>query len=142
MSARSWSELAPGVPAMRCASPRGLEGPPGARLTSCRWTVPEQSDNHSRGRVITARDPYAVERARALRTFGAQLRGLRERRGLSQEGFAEVANLHRNEIGVLERGQGEPGLLTFLILADALEVPLCALCDGLPVPTERRARRS
>jgi transcriptional regulator with XRE-family HTH domain len=86
-------------------------------------------------------DAYGVERARVLARFGAQLRGLRERRNLAQEGLAEVANLHRNEIGVLERGQCEPHLMTLLILADALEVPLWALLDGLPVPRARRPQR-
>ena len=85
---------------------------------------------------------YTAERARILSVFGGQLRGLREQRGLAQEGFAEVANLHRNEIGVLERGQGEPSVLTLLIVADALEVPPHILLDGLPVPRERRPRRS
>ena len=90
---------------------------------------------------MAERDAYTAERARVLRTFGVQLRGLRERRNFAQEGLAEVANLHRNEIGVLERGQCEPHLMTLLILADALEVPLRALLDGVPVPQERRSQR-
>ena len=39
-----------------------------------------------------------------LKAFGEQLRSLRERRNLAQERLAEVANVHRNEIGILERG--------------------------------------
>ena len=69
-------------------------------------------------------DAYRAERARLLKAFGEQLRTLRKRRKIAQERLAEVASLHRNEIGVSERGQGEPGLLTLLIVADALEVPL------------------
>jgi transcriptional regulator with XRE-family HTH domain len=84
---------------------------------------------------------YTVERARVLKVFGWQLRTMRERQGLAQEGFAEVANVHRNEIGILERGQCEPGLLMVLIVADALEVPPRVLLDGLPVPRERRPAR-
>ena len=104
--------------------------------------MPEQSSNHRPlGRATAEGDAYAVERARVLRTFGAQLRGLRERRNLTQEGFAQAANLHRNEIGVLERGQCEPHLMTLLILADAMGDPPCALLDGLLVPRERRPRR-
>ncbi len=67
-------------------------------------------------------DAYVVERARLLKVFGENLRGRREQRELAQEGLAEVANVHRNEIGILERGQCKPGLLTLLILAETLEV--------------------
>lgn len=90
---------------------------------------------------MTALDTYRAERERLLQAFGGKLRTVRERHGLSQEGFAEVANVHRNEIGVLERGQCEPGLLMLLILADAVEVPLKALTEGVPTPRERRPAR-
>ena len=84
---------------------------------------------------------YTVERVRLLLVFGENLRALRKRRNLAQEWLAEVANVHRNEIGVLERGQCEPGLLTLLILADTLEVPLEGLTEGVPAPRERRPAR-
>jgi transcriptional regulator with XRE-family HTH domain len=86
-------------------------------------------------------DAYKAERARLLSVFGENLRAMRVQRNLAQERLAEVANVHRNEIGVLERGRGEPGLLTLLILADALEVPLKGLTEGVPVPRERRQAR-
>jgi transcriptional regulator with XRE-family HTH domain len=85
---------------------------------------------------------YTAERARLLNVLGKNLRGHRVRRNLAQERLAEIASLHRNEIGVLERGQGEPGVLTLLIVADALRVPPHILLDGLPVPRERRPRRA
>ncbi len=84
---------------------------------------------------------YTVERARVLHALGENVRGLRKSRGLAQERLAEVANVHRNEIGIMERGECEPGLLVLLILADALEVDLRVLLDGVPVPHERRPRR-
>jgi transcriptional regulator with XRE-family HTH domain len=90
---------------------------------------------------MTVLDAYTVERARLLSAFGKNLRGLRKRRSLAQEGLAEVANIHRNEIGVLERRQCEPGLLMLLILADAVEVPLKALTEGVSAPRERRPAR-
>jgi transcriptional regulator with XRE-family HTH domain len=91
---------------------------------------------------MTAReDAYRAERARLLRVFGENLRGLRERQNLTQEGLADVAGVHRNEVGILERGQCEPGLLTLLILAAALEVPLSGLAGGVPAPRERRPAR-
>jgi transcriptional regulator with XRE-family HTH domain len=84
---------------------------------------------------------YTAERARVLYALGENVRGLRKHRGLAQERLAEDASLHRNEIGIVERGECEPGLLVLLILADTLEVPLCVLLDGVPVPQERRPRR-
>jgi transcriptional regulator with XRE-family HTH domain len=91
--------------------------------------------------MSSTRSAYAVERGRLLRMFGWKLRAERERRNLSQEGFAEAASLHRNAVGVIERGECEPGLLTLLILADALGVAPHVLLGGLPAPLERRARR-
>jgi transcriptional regulator with XRE-family HTH domain len=86
-------------------------------------------------------DAYTVERALLLTAFGENLRAERKRRNLAQEELAEIANLHRNEIGVLERGQCAPNLLTLLVLADALEVPLEGLTEGVPAPRERRPAR-
>ncbi len=90
---------------------------------------------------MVEQDAYMVERARLLKVFGENLRALRKHRNLAQEGLAEVANLHRNEIGVIERGECAPNLLTLLILADALEVPLEALTEEVAVPRERRPAR-
>ncbi len=84
-------------------------------------------------------DAYTVERARLLSAFGAKLRAERERRNVSLETLAEIANVHRTHFGGLERGRREPHLSMLLILADALEVAPGALLEGLPVPRERKA---
>jgi transcriptional regulator with XRE-family HTH domain len=39
------------------------------------------------------------------RTVGRNLRAYRERRGLSQEAFADVLDVHRTYIGGVERGE-------------------------------------
>jgi transcriptional regulator with XRE-family HTH domain len=54
--------------------------------------------------------------------FGKALRSLRKSRGISQEHLAEVAHLHRNMVGLLERGRRNPSLLTIVKLAKALRV--------------------
>jgi transcriptional regulator with XRE-family HTH domain len=81
---------------------------------------------------------YKPERDVILEQFGLKLAKLRGDMGLSQERFARKANVHRNEIGALERGKREPGLLMLLILADAAGVPVKHLTKDLAVPCARK----
>jgi transcriptional regulator with XRE-family HTH domain len=57
-----------------------------------------------------------------LVAFGTRLRELREERKLSQEKLAEMADLHRNYVGNLERGKSNVSLLTIVKLAHCLNV--------------------
>ena len=57
-----------------------------------------------------------------LAAFGIRLRALREERKLSQEKLAEMADLHRNYVGNLERGNSNVSLLTIVKLARSLNV--------------------
>ncbi|MFI5009128.1 MAG: helix-turn-helix domain-containing protein [Solirubrobacterales bacterium] len=64
--------------------------------------------------------------------FAANLRGFRERAGLSQEALAEACNLHRTEISLLERCKRSPRLETLVILARGLELSsLAELLEGI-----------
>ncbi len=81
-------------------------------------------------------DAYTAERYWLLQAFGDRLRAARERRNVSQETLAQVAEVHRTHIGALERGRREPHLTMLLILADALDAD--NLLAGLPVPQERK----
>jgi transcriptional regulator with XRE-family HTH domain len=69
-------------------------------------------------------------RAAAVR-FSRNLRELRQERDLSQEALADLAELHRTELSLLERGRREPGLGTLLKLAGALEVSVGELTEGI-----------
>ena len=64
--------------------------------------------------------------------FGKRLRELRLERELSQEKLAEMADLHRNYVGVLERGIQSASLDAICKLASALRVRPADLLDTLP----------
>ena len=53
-------------------------------------------------------------------------------RGLSQEKLAEMAGLHRNYVGILERGRQSPSLDAMCKLARALKVRPAELLANLP----------
>lgn len=54
--------------------------------------------------------------------FGKRVRALRQERELSQEKLAELAGLHRNYVGGIERGERNVGLGSIYALAAALGV--------------------
>jgi transcriptional regulator with XRE-family HTH domain len=54
--------------------------------------------------------------------FAANLRVHRERVGLSQEALADICDLHRTEISLLERSKRSPRLETVVILARGLQL--------------------
>jgi transcriptional regulator with XRE-family HTH domain len=64
--------------------------------------------------------------------FGKRVREIRLKRKLSQEKLAELADLHRNYVGVLERGLQNPSLLIIVKLARALDVKPAKLIDSIP----------
>ena len=89
--------------------------------------------------AMAERDAYQAEHARLLSAFAAKLRAERDRRNVSQETLAEIANIHRTHLGALEMGRRDLRMSMLLVLADALEVSPGALLEGLLVPRERKA---
>jgi transcriptional regulator with XRE-family HTH domain len=77
---------------------------------------------------------------RALSLFGRTVRRLRKQRGLSQEKLAELAGMHLNHVSSIERGERNPGLLSVLKIAKALDVPVTDLFDEFPPRELRRMR--
>jgi DNA-binding XRE family transcriptional regulator len=51
----------------------------------------------------------------------------RERLGISQEGPAEAADIHRTHVGFIERGERSPTVDVAARVAKALKMPLSAL---------------
>ncbi|NOT96618.1 MAG: helix-turn-helix transcriptional regulator [Nitrospira sp.] len=64
-------------------------------------------------------------------SFGERLRELRKKKGFSQEGFADHAEVHRTYLGGLERGERNPTLTVMVKIARALDVPLSKLVKGV-----------
>jgi transcriptional regulator with XRE-family HTH domain len=63
--------------------------------------------------------------------FGENLRRLRRRADVSQEALGFRAELHRTEIGLLERGARVPRIDTIVKLAAGLDVAPAALLSGI-----------
>jgi transcriptional regulator with XRE-family HTH domain len=55
--------------------------------------------------------------------FGEAIRELRKANQISQEKLAEVSNLDRSFISLLECGRKQPSLITIFQLAKALNLP-------------------
>lgn len=75
----------------------------------------------------------------ALEKFGANVRILRQSKGLSQEGLAELAGLHRTYIGSLERGERNVSLLNILRIAVALGCPAAELLRNVSAEDSNEA---
>lgn len=71
------------------------------------------------------------------RSLGLNLRRLRKERGYSQEALAFRADIHRTEVGLLERGERDAGFNVIAKLAGALEVDPGEFFSGTTfVPSE------
>lgn len=62
-----------------------------------------------------------------LKLFAQRVRMLREERGLSQEKLAELADLHRTYIGMVERLERNPSLVCIHKIANGLGVHITEL---------------
>jgi transcriptional regulator with XRE-family HTH domain len=70
--------------------------------------------------------------------FGRRVFMARRRLGLSQEVLAAYAGVHRQEVGLIERGRREPKLTTILKLTQALGVEPNELLKGINPHKPRR----
>ncbi len=61
--------------------------------------------------------------------LGNHLRAFRESKDISQEKLALIAEMHRNYMGILERGEQNASYLILLKIAKALEVTISELLD-------------
>lgn len=74
---------------------------------------------------------HGPEAAEFSRQLGRNLVVFRGRLGLSQQGTADRAGLHRTHVALIEAGERVPRLDTLVKLAGAVEVEPCALLAGM-----------
>ena len=66
-----------------------------------------------------------------LEAFGRALRHWRKQEGISQEELASRADLHRNYVGLVERGERNASIKTMFKLAQALDISVAQMCRNL-----------
>jgi transcriptional regulator with XRE-family HTH domain len=69
--------------------------------------------------------------SKEVKLFAKRVHELRVARGFSQEKLAEVAGIHRNYVGRLERAEHNPSLDLICTLARALKVKPAALFEDI-----------
>ncbi|MBI1291657.1 helix-turn-helix domain-containing protein [bacterium] len=77
-----------------------------------------------------ARHPVSV-------LLGKRLQKLRKKAGLSQEAFAHEVGIHRTYMGLIERGERNLTVLTYLRVVRKLGLEQDELLKGLPTPEPR-----
>jgi len=82
------------------------------------------------------------EMGRLQQAFGEHLRALRHDRLITIEQLAELAGLHPNYVGSVERGERNLSLFNIWRLAGGLEVSVSQLVETLPARVVKRVRRA
>jgi transcriptional regulator with XRE-family HTH domain len=82
-----------------------------------------------------------VNNREILRVLGRNIRQTRLNAGLTQECLAELANVHVQTIGAIERGDFPFAVTTFARLSQFLETSPNRLLDGLKTPDPERTAR-
>lgn len=70
-----------------------------------------------------------MDKPRILINFGLKVQMLRKEKGFSQEKLAELANMHRTYIGMIERGEKNITLVNIEKISDALNISVSQLLD-------------
>ncbi len=69
----------------------------------------------------------AITHRHILEKFGEKVQKVRKSRGISQEELAARLAMHRNYVGMIERGERNPTIRTLYKVAKALKVKSCEL---------------
>ena len=59
--------------------------------------------------------------------FGKRIKELRKAKKMTQQQFADLSDLHKNYIGMIERGERNPSLINIQNIATAFEMSISEL---------------
>ena len=59
--------------------------------------------------------------------FGNRVKELRKAKKMTQQQFADLSDLHKNYIGMIERGERNPSLINIQNIATAFEMSISEL---------------
>ncbi len=77
-----------------------------------------------------------------LLALGQRVRHLRKQKGFSQEGFADLAGVHRTWMGAIERGERNLSFHNLVLISKALGITLSQLLSGVEKKAETLARNT
>ena len=78
--------------------------------------------------TFTLRQTVSMTREQEfLSSFGRRLALVRKQKGMTQEGLAELVEVHRTYIGFIEQGKRNPSIGNIYKIATALKVPVKSL---------------
>jgi len=66
-----------------------------------------------------------------LKALGIRIRGLRSKRGWSQEAFADACGINRSHMGQVERGETNMTFATLYFIAQKLDTTIASLFKGI-----------
>ncbi len=72
-----------------------------------------------------------MEEKNRLKNLGINVKSERLRRNISQEKLAELTNISRNSISLIETGKINPTILKMIDIANVLGVELSTLIKGI-----------
>ena len=78
-------------------------------------------------KILTIEENNIMEDKNRLRNLGINIKSERLRRDISQEKLAELTNISRNSISLIETGKINPTILKVIDIANVLGVELSVL---------------
>lgn len=82
-----------------------------------------------------------MSNAEILRVIGRNIREARLKAGMTQECLAELASVHVQTVGAIERGSFPFAVTTFARVSQFLETSPNRLLDGIEQPNRQRTAR-